>query len=375
MNAFEPLGVSAPILRSLADMRFDTPTPIQLQAIKPLLRGRDIIAKAPTGTGKTGAFGIPLLQKIDRDKRVTQALVLCPTRELAMQITDMLKALAGHLPGMRIAAIYGGQNIEKQFALLRKAPHVIVATPGRLLDHMARKTARLALINILVLDEADRMLDMGFRPDLNKIVAGVPDARQTMLFSATVSKEILSIAGAYMTNPVTVKTGRESAAVDTVTQFYTEVPQGKKRPALLRILKSGRYPLTLVFVNTKRMADRLSGQLASRGIRADSLHGNLSQNQRDRVMKRYRAGEFDVLVATDVAARGIDVHNIDAVINYDIPNDHDSYVHRIGRTGRASQTGVAYTFVYNDELDKLLAMEKNLRTTITRAEGIAATLE
>ncbi len=370
---FKDLGISDDIQTSLRSMDFEKPTPVQELTIGGFLAGEDLLVQAPTGTGKTGAFGMPIVQQIDRTQRVSQALVLCPTRELAMQVADVLRSLAKNTPGIRIATIYGGENIKKQLDSLRKTPHIIVATPGRLMDHMHRQTVQLKNIRTVVLDEADRMLDMGFRKDMEKILRATPKDRQTVLFSATLPQEIYMIANQFLKEDAReIRVEQESLAVETVKQYYTIVPTGYKNDILVTLLKDNDLPLTLIFVNMKHRADKLALQLRKKGFKAAALHGDMNQNQRDRVMKQYRLGELDTLVATDIAARGIDVKNIDAVINYDAPLDDESYVHRIGRTGRAEQEGVAYTFILHDEADLLQKMIKNLNVDISPTEDSPA---
>ncbi len=361
---FENLPISKEMLARLSGMCFTSATPVQSLAIEPLISGLDVAVQAPTGTGKTLAFGIPVLERINSISAALQTLILCPTRELALQITAVLRGLAGCKPGIRIAAIYGGEKIEKQFAALRRHPQIVVATPGRLLDHMERRTIRLQDVSTVVLDEADRMLDMGFRPDLNRILDSVPAQRQTALFSATLSREILAIAQTYQHDPKILKVEQTSLTVESVRQYYSEVLKGAKEEKLYSLLKEEDYALTLVFVNTKRMAKRLAERMQEKGFRADALHGDMRQSQRERVMMQYRTGKLDVLIATDVASRGIDVSNIDAVINYDIPLDSESYVHRIGRTGRADQNGIAHTIIYPEERTQLKTMMRSLRAMI-----------
>ena len=365
---FTELGVSSEIAKSLRRMKFTNPTPVQKLTIAPFLSGEDLLVQAPTGTGKTAAFGMPIIQRLDIAKREPQALILCPTRELALQITGVLRELSSHKRGVRIAAIYGGENINRQFAALNNLPHILVATPGRLMDHMQRKTLKLTEIRTVVLDEADRMLDMGFRRDIERILRATPKERQTVMYSATIPQEIYFIAGEYQKQAKEIRVEQESLAVETVRQYYTVVHTGGKSDALVTLLKNNDFPLTLVFVNQKHRADRVAEQLRRRGIKAAALHGNMRQSQRDRVMKQYRLGELQTLVATDVAARGIDVKNIDAVINYDAPMDDESYVHRIGRTGRAETEGLAYTFIHEDEADRLRKMIQHLKIEMTPSE-------
>ncbi len=363
---FKDLGISDEIQESLRKMNFEKPTPVQELTIGGFLAGDDLLVQAPTGTGKTGAFGMPLVQQVDPTQKITQALILCPTRELAIQISGVLHALSKNKPGIRIATIYGGEKINKQLDFLKTTPHIVVATPGRLLDHMQRKTISLANVRTVVLDEADRMLDMGFRKDMEKILKATPHIRQTVLFSATMPQEIYVIASQFLKREAQeIRVEQESLTVETVKQYYTIVHPGGKNTALLSLLKDNDYPLTLIFVNMKHRADKLAFHLRKKGFRAAALHGDMNQNQRDRVMKQYRLGKLDTLVATDIAARGIDVKNIDAVINYDAPMDDESYVHRIGRTGRAEQEGIAYTLIHLDEADQLRKMIKNSKIDIS----------
>ncbi len=352
-NQFNELGLSENMLKCLDSIGFIKSTDVQSKAIPLMLQNRDITVQAPTGTGKTLAFGIPCIESIDPSSKAIQALVLCPTRELAIQTANVLQKLVKYKPGVKIVAIYGGERIEKQLMALRRYPQIVVATPGRMCDHMQRKSLRIDNLKLIVLDEADRMLDMGFRDDLNSILETVPQQRQTALFSATLSPEIKQIAKTYQTNAAFVKIEQETLTVASVEQFFTEIRGKTKTPALINLLAEKRFYLSLVFVGTKIMADQLSSSLSSSGIKAEALHGDLRQRQRDIVMDKFRRGEISVLIATDVAARGIDVTNIDAVVNYDIPQDSDSYVHRIGRTGRADKSGVAYTFIYPKERQKL----------------------
>ena len=371
-TTFAELGVSPEILRNLRHMQFHGATPVQSKAIGPFLRGSDLLVEAPTGTGKTCAFGIPIVPRLDPAARAPQALIISPTRELALQITAVLLRLGQNMPTFRVAAIYGGENISRQFAALRQRPQIIVATPGRLADHLDRGTIRLDEIRTVVLDEADRMLDMGFRRDLNRIMERIPKERQTAMFSATLSSEILDVAKAYQRRPETIRVDPGTATLDAVRQYVTEVQTGYKNVELFSLLESGLYPLSLVFVRTKRRAASLAITLAKRGLHAGALHGNMSQPQRDRVMRQYRQGELDILVATDIAARGLDVQNINAVINYDLPEDRDAYTHRIGRTGRAQQRGVALTFVEREEFTKLRQIISGRQIEMIPSQALAA---
>jgi ATP-dependent RNA helicase DeaD len=343
------MNISADILRGLKKMNFEKATPVQKEAIMPMKEGKDVVVLAPTGSGKTAAFGIPILENIDAENGSVQALIICPTRELAMQIVEVFNALMTYKKGLRICAVYGGANIETQIKTLKKRPQIIVATPGRLMDHLRRRTIRINTLKTVVLDEADRMLDMGFSKDVNTILAQSPKERQTVMFSATMPPEVRQIAAQYLINPQTIQLGGEQKAVDTVTQYYAEVGPKEKEMTLVKLLRDSRYEIALVFVSRKHLAKTLARTLEGNGFRAAALQGNMSQAQRTRVMADYRSGKIDVLVATDVAARGIDVNNIDVVINYDLPQDPDSYIHRIGRTGRAGKTGDTYALVSQKE--------------------------
>lgn len=368
---FQAFNLSPAMMQGLEKMGFAAPTPVQEAAIAPMLSHRDLLVQAPTGTGKTGAFGIPTVEAIDPNNQNIQSIILCPTRELAVQTAAVIKNLCAYKQRVRTLALYGGESIYKQITALRLNPQIIVATPGRMIDHMKRKTLKCKHVKLVVLDEADRMLDMGFRDEMNMILEQVPAERQTVLFSATVSDEIKKLAAEYQTKPQHIHIQREPCKVTRLEQFYTEVQQGAKTPALLKLLKEKAFEQVLVFVGTKLMADTLAQDLKQAGYRSDVLHGALKQSQRDSVMKRYRAGQVNILVATDVAARGIDVSNIDAVINYDIPGDSDSYTHRVGRTGRANQSGVAYTFLYFKERHKLRTIINETRADIQPTEPTA----
>jgi ATP-dependent RNA helicase DeaD len=368
-DQFQKFNLSTEMLRGLEKMGFTTPTPVQEAAIEPMKARHDLLVQAPTGTGKTGAFGIPTVEAIDPNNQNIQAIILCPTRELAVQTERVIKNFSAYKQGVRTLALYGGEPIYKQITALRKKPQIIVATPGRMIDHMNRRTAKYNHVNLVVMDEADRMLDMGFRDDMNMILEKVPTNRQTVLFSATVSNEIKKLAEEYQTDSKHIHIQTEPSEVTHVEQFCTEVQQGAKTPTLLRLLKENTFAQVLVFVGTKLMADTLTQDLNQNGYRSDVLHGGLKQSQREKVMRRYRTGQVNILVATDVAARGIDVSNIDAVINYDIPGDSDSYTHRIGRTGRANQSGVAHTLLYRKERWKLEAIIKETRASIQPTES------
>lgn len=364
ITQFQKFGLKPEIMRGLEKMKFSVPSPVQEASIAPFLEKHDLLVQAPTGTGKTAAFGIPVVENTDPASRDIQTVVLCPTRELAVQIASVLKQLAAFTPGVRVLALYGGEPIYRQIVALKRRPQIIVATPGRLMDHIQRRTTRLNHVNCIVLDEADRMLDMGFREDIITILRGIPEQRQMVLFSATLSDEIKRISAVHQTNARQISIQQETLTVDRVEQYYSEIRGRAKTPALLKLLDENKFGQCLVFVATKSMADTLSQELSGAGHSAEALHGDLRQRQRDAVMRQYREKKINVLVATDVAARGIDVSGIDAVVNYDIPNDADSYVHRIGRTGRANRNGVAYTFVYPTERGKLRGIMMKTKASI-----------
>lgn len=348
-------------------MNFKEPSPVQGAAIEPMLKKEDILVQAPTGTGKTAAFCIPIVENTDTQRRSVQSVILSPTRELAVQTAEVLRKLTAYTSGIRLAVLYGGEPINHQIKALKRHPQIIVATPGRLMDHMNRRTVRLNQAECVVLDEADCMLDMGFREDMEEILKKTPQERQTVLFSATMSEGIRKIAKDYQKDAKNISIKQNSMAVDKVEQYYVEMRGNTKIENLLNLFEKKRFKLSLVFVATKAMADKLSNQLNGAGFSADAIHGDLRQRQRDRVMEKYRSGKVSILVATDIAARGIDVNGIDAVINYDIPGDAESYVHRIGRTGRAEKTGIAYTFVVPKEKGKLKGI---LRETKAKASPL-----
>lgn len=350
---FETLEIKEELKRAVKDMGFVEPTPVQVQSIPSMLAGEDMVVQAPTGTGKTCAFGLPVMEKIAADERNIQALVLCPTRELAVQITNELMKLNKYIASVRMVAIYGGQSIDRQIIALKKKPQIIVATPGRLMDHMRRKTIRLGDLKYMILDEADEMLNMGFREDIDIILQSIPESRQTVLFSATMSKEILAITKEYLTNPVRVQITKSELTVPSIKQYYLEVSSDNKMDALARLIDVNRFKLSMVFCNTKRMVDELSHEMTARGYLSEGIHGDMNQPQRDRVMRNFKDGKVDILIATDVAARGIDVKGVEAVFNYDIPEDVEYYVHRIGRTGRAKEAGVSFSFATRRDMYRL----------------------
>lgn len=363
ITSFEYLHLDRKILAALKDMGFEEPSPIQKGAIPLALEGEDLIGQAQTGTGKTAAFGIPIIQKINEKDRHIQALVMSPTRELCIQVADEISKI-GRTKRVRVLPVYGGQPIERQIRSLKRGIQVVIGTPGRLLDHIRRGTIDLEYVNFLVLDEADEMLDMGFVDDMENIIKNVPPERQTMLFSATMPRPILSISKKYMRAPKMVAIHKEVVTAPTIDQYYYETRD--KVDGLCRILDTTDDCKMIIFCRTKKGVDELVIALATRGYEAEGLHGDLSQNQRDRVMKKFRSGQVDILVATDVAARGLDIDNITHVVNFDVPSDSESYVHRIGRTGRAGNTGVALTFITPREFRQLKLIERSIKTKILR---------
>lgn len=342
---FSELGLSPEILSAVSDMGFSETTEIQEKAIPIMLEGKDLIGKSNTGTGKTAAFGIPLIQKLPENTKEPYALILCPTRELAMQACDELKKFSKYKKNVFPAAIYGGASMDRQIAELRRGANIIVGTPGRVMDHIKRKTLKLENIKTVVLDEADEMLNMGFREDIEKILEFVPSERQTVLFSATMPPAILAITDKFQKNPVLIKIQNKTRTVESIEQYYFDVPMGRKTDALKLLLFAYEPKLSMVFCNTKKMVDELSEALVSSGFKAASLHGDMKQQSRTQVLNAFKSGRINLLIATDVAARGIDVNNVDMVFNYDIPDDNEYYIHRIGRTGRAGKAGVAYTLI------------------------------
>ncbi|OON96261.1 MAG: RNA helicase [Epulopiscium sp. Nele67-Bin005] len=363
---FEDLELTNEMKRAIKEMGFETATPVQSMAIVPILEGKDIIAQAPTGTGKTCAFGIPAIENIDPDEKHVQVLILCPTRELALQISQELQKLCRYKEGIKILPIYGGESIDKQIAGLRKKPQIIVGTPGRVMDHLRRRTLKLQDLNMVVLDEADEMLNMGFREDIDIILENVSDERQFVLFSATLPKAILDIANKYQSDVVKINTTSKVITVPTIEQFYLEVYEKRKTEVLSRLIDVNQFKLMVIFCNTKKRVDDLCKELISRGYRVEALHGDMKQSHRDSVMGKFRKGIVDILIATDVAARGIDVDDVDAVFNYDLPLDEEYYVHRIGRTGRANRKGVAYSFISGKEIYKLKNIQRYTKCTIER---------
>ncbi len=357
-------GIDERIVHAVEEMGFEHMTPIQEQAIPVFLSGKDVIGQAQTGTGKTAAFGIPILEKIDPENKGLQAVVLCPTRELAMQAADELRKFAKYLHGIKVLPIYGGQDIVRQIRNLKGGVQIIVGTPGRVMDHMRRHTIKMEQVHTVVLDEADEMLNMGFREDIETILKEMPEERQTGLFSATMPKPILEITKKYQKDAVFLKMTPKEVTIPLIKQAYYMVRHQDKEEVLCRLMDYYDPARALIFCNTKRMVDELTEHLKARGYEVEGLHGDLSQNQRDTVMNLFKGGRAAVLIATDVAARGIDVDNVEAVFNYDVPEDIEYYVHRIGRTGRAGKTGRSFTLVTRREIQKLREIERICHTKI-----------
>lgn len=365
MDSFSKLGISDLIVNALSDMGFEEPTPIQVQTIPMAMAGRDLIGQAQTGTGKTAAFGIPLIEKIQLDNEKVQAVVLAPTRELAIQVAEELNKIGQHAK-ITTLPIYGGQEIERQIKALKKRPQIIVATPGRLMDHMRRRTIRLGDIQSVVLDEADEMLNMGFLEDIETILQDIPETRQTLLFSATMPKAIQLLAQRFMRDPVLISIQAKEVTIPLVEQYYIELHDRQKFDILCRLFDIQSPDLAIVFGRTKRRVDELSEALKKRGYAAEGIHGDLTQAKRDSVLRQFRSGTIEVLVATDVAARGLDISGVTHVYNFDVPQDSESYVHRIGRTGRAGKTGQAITFAIPREIDHLRMIERATKRKIMR---------
>ena len=363
---FEELCLDPRIMRAVTEMGFEEASPIQAKAIPVALEGKDMIGQAQTGTGKTAAFGIPLLQRVDPRNKKLQAIVLCPTRELAIQVAEEIRRLAKFMHGIKVLPVYGGQEITKQIRSLKGGVQIVIGTPGRVIDHIRRRTLKMEMVGTMVLDEADEMLNMGFREDIELVLSHLPEERQTLLFSATMPKPIMEIAGNYLNQPEIIKVVKKELTVPKIEQYYYEVNPRKKSEILSRLLDMYDPALSLVFCNTKRKVDELVDDLKGRGYFAEGLHGDMKQSQRDRVMKGFRTGKTDILVATDVAARGIDVDDVEAVFNYDIPQDEEFYVHRIGRTGRAGREGRAFNLVVGREIYKLKDIQRYCKTKIKR---------
>ena len=344
---FESFGLSEATLRAIRNKGYTVSTPIQAGCIPPMMAGRDVIAKAPTGTGKTMAFGIPIIEKIDPDSEEVQAVIMAPTRELAMQITDEMRDIAVYHEGVRLVCLYGGQPIGKQINALKRKPQIVVATPGRLSDHMKRRTVVLKAVKTVVLDEADRMLDMGFFKDVTRIIDKVKNRKNLGLFSATISQEVMTVSWMYQRDEVEITVEPKQEDRPDIDQFSITCTPLEKAETSLRLIRSQGYERVMIFCNTKHMCQRLCDEFQRAGLDCDCIHGDIRQSQREKTMQRYRDGKLAVLIATDVASRGIDVDDVDCVINYDVPEENEYYVHRIGRTGRAKKKGVAWSIVSN----------------------------
>lgn len=365
MIAFEKLGLDSDIIKAINDMGFEEATPIQEQAIPLGLMGRDIIGRAQTGTGKTAAYGIPLIDKCDPEVEYIQAIVILPTRELAMQVAEELNRI-GHYKKIRSLPIYGGQEIDRQIKSIKKKPHIIVGTPGRIMDHMRRRTLRFQQIKAVVLDEADEMLNMGFKEDIEIILREMPEERQNLLFSATMPLNIQNLARQFMHNPEMIHIAPQEVTVAKIEQQYIETPDKQKIDVLCRLLDIHNPDLAIVFARTKRRVDEIAEALSQRGYPAEGIHGDLTQERRTIIMRKFKSAAIEILVATDVAARGLDISGVTHIYNFDIPQDAESYVHRIGRTGRAGETGMALTLVTPREIRHLKYIEQHTKQKITR---------
>lgn len=365
MKKFEELMINPLLIKGIEKMKFEAMTEIQEKVIPTALEIVDIIAQAPTGTGKTVAYALPILNKIDVAAEVIQTIVIAPTRELAVQITKEINTVAYYLKDVKAVAIYGGESIDRQIVALKKRPQIIVATPGRLMDHMERRTVRLDNVTTIILDEADEMLNMGFKEDIDFILTNIKLEHQTMLFSATISKDIERIANQFLKKPITIRVAASQLTVPTISQKMIEVKEKDKIEIIARLIDINDYKLVMVFCNTKKMVDEVTSQLLIRGFMTEALHGDMKQMQRDRVMNRFRGGLINILVASDVAARGLDIDDVDVVINYDVPTDEEYYVHRIGRTGRAQKLGLSVTLVTRSEKSRLKSIANYTKAEIT----------
>ncbi len=367
---FNELALSNELQEAIAEMGFDTATPIQSEAIPHIMEGKDLIGQAQTGTGKTAAFGIPLIELINSKERNVQAVVMCPTRELAVQVANELKKLLKYKKGITSLAVYGGESIEKQIGALKRGVHIVIGTPGRIIDHLDRGTLSFEQVKMVVLDEADEMLNMGFRDDIESILKDMPSEKQTIFFSATMPKPIMELTKRYQKNPVLVKITKTELTNVNIEQCYFDVKSDQRISVMCNLIDTHSLQLMLVFCNTKRGVDEVVEELISTGYKAEGIHGDLKQNQRNNVMAKFRSGKVNILVATDVAARGIDVDNVDAVFNFDVPLDVEYYVHRIGRTARAGKSGKAFTFVTGrNDAGRLRDIEQYTKVRIEKAKA------
>jgi ATP-dependent RNA helicase DeaD len=364
-SPFTGLGIDPAILKSITEMGFEAPTPIQERAIPAIQSGQDVVGQAQTGTGKTAAFGIPALQIADKNTKTPSVLILCPTRELAIQVTGELIKLAKYTDGIYSVPVYGGQPINRQIKALKRGAQIVVGTPGRVIDHLKRGTLKLDTLRMVVLDEADEMLNMGFREDLEEILSYSSGKSQTVMFSATVPKSIRQIMNRWMEKPEMIKVKGKAQTAAGIEQYVMEVRDSMRTEAVSRVMDMTDFRLALIFCNTKRLCDNLVQELQARGYSADALHGDMNQKVRDKVMNKFRNRKIDLLVATDVAARGLDVDDVDVVFNYDIPQDPEYYVHRIGRTGRAGRAGTAITFSSGRKRKRIRFIEKVIRTKLS----------
>lgn len=365
---FEEMNLSEEMLRAVSAMGFEEASPIQSNAIPVLLSGKDIVGKSQTGTGKTAAFAIPVIEKIDPENSSVQAIVLCPTRELVIQVCEEFRKLMRFKPDIHVVPIYGGQEIDRQFKALKKNPQIIIGTPGRTIDHINRGTIKFDGVKFVVLDEADEMLDMGFRDDIELMLQKTPKSRQTILFSATMPEMINKIQKEYLKNPVRIDVSQQKMDSPKIDQYYFELRENSKPEALARLIDLHNIQLALVFCNTRNKVDELVEILKTRGYFAEGLHGDMNQKQREKIMYGFRNGTIEVLVATDVAGRGIDVNDIEAVFNYDLPGDDEDYIHRIGRTGRAGKTGIAFTFIVGKQIYGLRRIEREFELKLKKGQ-------
>jgi len=366
---FNELQLTEEVLRAVEDMGFTEATEIQAKSIPLIRSGKDIIGKSNTGTGKTAAFGIPAIESISYEKKGVEVLILCPTRELAMQACDEIKKFSRYMGWVKPCAVYGGASMDRQIMDLKRGANLVVGTPGRVMDHMRRRTLKLNNLKMIILDEADEMLNMGFREDIETILQEIPEERQTIMFSATMPPAILAITNEYQKSPELIKIDQKYRTVDTIEQYYFEVPSGMKTEAMQYLLLAYEPKASMIFCNTKKMVDELTDALAAKGFKAAGLHGDMKQAQRSFVMDKFKSGRINILIATDVAARGIDVSGVDVVFNYDLPQDNEYYIHRIGRTGRAGKSGTAYTLISNrKQIYDLRALSKYIKTEIKEKE-------
>ncbi|MCF7799802.1 DEAD/DEAH box helicase [Candidatus Babeliales bacterium] len=361
---FEELNISKNLLKAILNMGFSQATPIQAQAIPEIFAGRDLIGQASTGTGKTAAFAIPAIEKIDAENKNAQILVLCPTRELAMQVAVEFNKLLRYKKNIYALPIYGGQPIFRQFCALKRGAQIIIGTPGRTLDHIKRGTLKLNQVKMVILDEADEMLDMGFRADIEKILQTTPKNRQTILFSATMSPEIMHLTKNYQKNPKIIRIAQEQITAKAIEQIYLQTQQNEKMNTLINLITKYNPKLSIVFCNSRRKVDTVARTLNAKGYKAAGIHGDVRQTKRDLIMSKFRNNNINILVATDIAARGLDVANVEAVFNYEIPREVESYIHRIGRTGRAGKTGRALSLVSDMENFQFRKIKHHVKTNI-----------